>query len=92
MAYSLFYVGLDVLPHQVAYEISGCDQPTGRRTARRAATATRPALRARLRSAATDPVLPFNGWGDLGPDGRLRPGVRGTSAFVRDDPARIPGR
>ncbi len=91
MAYSLFYVGLDVLPHQVAYEISGAiaygdADGTARRDRYEAE------LRACLRSAATDPVLPFNGWDDLGPDGRLRPGVRGTSAFVRDDLARIPGR
>ena len=91
MAYTLYYVGLDVLEPFVGYEISGAiaygDADPGARR-----DACERDLRARLRSLDDERPLPFNGFDDLDERGRLRPGVAGRSAFIRDDPSRIPNR
>jgi NAD(P)H dehydrogenase (quinone) len=91
MAYSLYYVGLEVLEPFIAYEISGAiaygdDDPGARRDA------CERDLRARLRALDAERPLAFNGFDDLDERGRLRPGVGGHSAFIREDPSRVPNR
>lgn len=86
MHFTLHYMGFSVLPPCVAFGVEG-----GIRYSDPAALPARlegykAALRERLRAFETTSPLPFNGWADWDETGRLKPGIPGTSPFMRGEP------
>lgn len=83
--FSLHYVGYTVLEPAVIFGVEAALPYSPRSEVLERLKAGEARLVETLNAIDTGPTVPFNGWADWDEQGRLKPGVRGHSAFMREE-------
>lgn len=86
MNFTLSYLGFTVLQPFVSFGIEGGLKYSDEGDAVRRLTGYQNSFATVLENLETRKIIPFNGWEDWDDQGRLKPGVRGYSPFMRGQP------